>query len=109
MPRASPSATCICTPSTALIQPRTLPMNTPLITGKYFLRPIPCSIDIASGPNGCGNPTLRQMTAGDSHWGWVGLHTERLSCGAPGGKRTTWGEPCQVRRLSTDFDELVAF
>src|SRR5262245_54427492 len=108
MPSASPSATCTCTPSTALIQPRTLPTNTPRITGKYFLRPIPCSITMPSGLHRHGYPTLGQMAAGDGHGGWVGLRTEELSGGTPGGEGTTGREARQVWRLPTDLDELLA-
>src|SRR4029453_6002181 len=96
IPSVSPSATCTCTPSTAFIQLRSLAAKTPLVTGKYFLSPIPCSIILASCFNGDSRIALRDVTVLDGDGGWIGLQANRLPLGTPRGKGATRRQLRQV-------------
>src|SRR5262249_13712568 len=91
MPSVSPSATCTLTPSTALIRPRACPTNQPVLTGKYFVSPIPCSSIDASRPHFCGSPAVRHVPGCYGYGGWTRLLQEggrrraRWRKGAAGG------------------------
>src|SRR2546427_5010622 len=99
MPRVSPSATCTLTPSRALIDPR--------VTGKYFVRSMPCRITAASCGDRRSRPAGRRVPVFHRDRGRCHLLADGLALGTARRERAAGREPRQVRGLPADLDELL--